>query len=141
VEVTTVVESPGQLVTVGAQEVIVISSVVQTVEVVQSVGTGVVSVGAGGVVVGWLHTVEGVGGVVLDSISVCDEWGGISVGGFGPVEQSKSMRWMLISHSPNLLSSGRVNSTATALPHCSLVTSVPLVEPQASWRQVDPSAI
>jgi uncharacterized membrane protein YGL010W len=57
----------------------VISSVIQTVEVVQSVGTGVVSVGAevvsvgaGVVVVGWVHTVVGAG-VVLDSIPVCDE--------------------------------------------------------------------
>lgn len=57
-EVSTVVECAGQLVTVGAQEVIVISSVVQTVEVVQdSVGT----TGTVTVVVSWVHTVEGVG--------------------------------------------------------------------------------
>lgn len=65
VEVTTVVESAGQLVTVGAQLVMVTSLVVYTVDVVNLAVVVVVALRAGVLVGDWITVVLSVG-VILD---------------------------------------------------------------------------
>lgn len=144
VEVT--VEWEGQSVTVGAQLVTVISIVVQ---IVDNLG---VTVCTSVVMAGWVQTV---GELALGVYSTVDGWisrvvelrigiecggseeisggGGRWPGGFSPGVQSKSIWWIFKSHSPNLLSSGRVNSTETAPPHCWLTKSTPSGVLEAIW--------
>lgn len=134
VEVTTVVESAGQLTTVGAQLVMVTCVVEYTVEVVMRVVDGaIVMTGTDdeGTRDEELPPVaDGMTGVEADVVL------GTSAG-----PQLNSMLWIPRSRSSPLLSSGRWKLIATAPPHCSLVMWVSSGEHEATFLQDEPSGI
>jgi hypothetical protein len=151
VEVMTLVESAGQLGTVGAQLVMVISLVVYTVEVVHR--TGVVVIPAEDV--GTTSDEEGTG---VEMTGVDDSWptgveedSGLTPVSVGtpavevevvlPGEQSQSMLWTPMSQSSSSDPSGGSKLTEVAPPHWSLLTWVPSGEQEATLRQVEPSGM
>jgi hypothetical protein len=157
VEVMTLIELAGQLVTVGAQLVMVISLVVYTVEVVHwtgvVTGTGVVmpaeddvgitsdeegiGVGTTGVDDSWLAGVDDDSGLTPVSVGTA----AVRVEVVLPGEQSKSMLWTPMSQSSSSDPSGCSKLTEVAPPHWSLLTWVPSGEQEATLRQVDPSGM
>lgn len=157
VEVTTVVESAGQLVTVGAQLVIVISLVVYTVEVVHLGGelapgveppTGEVATGTEGE--GTPGTVEPTGleavGMEAEGTEAIVDEEPVAAGGVGRAEvvpgvQSKPTLQIPKSQLSWSLWSGSSKETEVAPPHWSLVTVVPEDEQEAVLRQEEPSGM
>lgn len=157
VEVMTLIELAGQLGTVGAQLVMVISLVVYTVEVVHwtgvVTGTGVVMPAEDDVGTTSDEDGTGVGMTGVDDsgpTGVEDDSGltPVSVGTAGvevevvlPGEQSKSMLWTPMSQSSSSDPSGGSKLTEVAPPHWSLLTWVPSGEQEATLRQVEPSGM
>lgn len=157
VEVTTVVESAGQLVTVGAQLVIVISLVVYTVDVVHLGGelapgveppTGEVAAGTEGE--GTPGTVEPTGleavGMEAEGTEAIEDEEPVAAGGVGRAEvvpgvQSKPTLQIPKSQLSWSLWSGNSKETEVAPPHWSLVTVVPEDEQEAVLRQEEPSGM
>lgn len=162
VEVTTVVESAGQLVIVGAQLVIVISLVVYTVEVVHLGGelapgveppTGEVAAGevaAGTEGEGTPGAVEPTGleavGMEAEGTEAIEDEEPVAAGGVGRAEvvpgvQSKPTLQIPKSQLSWSLWSGSSKETEVAPPHWSLVTVVPEDEQEAVLRQEEPSGM
>lgn len=150
VEVTTVVEPDpaGQSVTVGAQLVIVIKLVVNTVDVVIRRGVLTAEVVVGTTTVSGTET-EGTAEPGPTDTDICSyralrTGAVVEMANAVVVEPGVQSKLTLYMPKPQLsysLSSGSSKRTDLAPPHWSLVTTVPAELQEAVFLQVDPSGM
>lgn len=148
-EVTTCIELAGQLVTVGAQLVIVISVVLKMVEVVKGTPAGtedgaseterlLPADGDSIALLGAVPTLEATEDGATATLFVDGD--GLA-GGLDAGLQSNPMLWMPISQGWSPPCSGIWNATDFAPPHCVFWTVDPAAEHDAVCLHVDPSGM